>query len=243
MKRLLHTLVLLAGLLALAPFAAPAYARPHAALIVCPLTSGQAVIPCCGPPVAMAGPAASPCCVTPQPIACPTGLTIGSAPDPSSAGNKVTIAGRWLGSTAGTIVQLWQKLPGGATFKQVAQTTTGTTGQYQFVRGAVETSRQWYVTAGASRSVTIEQQVRATVTLTRLLRVHVSPNHAGERVLIERRTRQGWKVIARPRLTRSSSSNGSVPVAIGRGTFVLRAVFPGDGRNVRSVSPLVQIKR
>jgi ribosomal protein RSM22 (predicted rRNA methylase) len=90
------------------------------------------------------------------------------------------------------------------------------------------------------------QRVRATVTLTRLLHVHVSPNHAGERVLIEQRTKHGWKVIARPRLTRltrSSSSQGSVPVAIVSGTVDLRAVFPGDGRNARSISPVVRVTR
>jgi hypothetical protein len=181
--------------------------------------------------------------VTPQPIACPLRLTIASTPNPSTAGKKVTITGRWSGTTAGTTVQLWQKLPGGTTFKEVAQTSNGATGQYEFVRPAVETSRQWYVTAGGDRSPTVVQRVRATVTLTRLLHVHVSPNHAGERVLIEQRTKHGWKVIARPRLTRSSSSQGSVPVAIGSGTVNLRAVFPGDGRNARSISPVVRVTR
>jgi hypothetical protein len=155
----------------------------------------------------------------------------------------VTVAGRWSGATAGAIVELWQKLPGAATFKQVARTPTGSAGQYRFLRPAIETSRQWYVTIGADRSPTIGQQVRATVTLTRLLRVHVSPNHAGERVLVERLTNRGWKAIARPRLTRSSASGGSVTVAAGSGTVVLRAVFPGDRRNIRSVSPAIRIMR
>jgi hypothetical protein len=96
---------------------------------------------------------------------------------------------------------------------------------------------------GGDRSRTIGQQVRASVTLTRLLRVHVSPNHAGERVLIGRRTKRGSTVIGRPVLTRSSVSGGSVPVVAGGGTVVLRAVFPGDGRNIRSISPVLELKR
>ncbi len=257
MRRSSLALVSATGLLALAALMAPASSRAQTAQIICPLAGSQSVLPCCGPPVATASPmvlpccgqpvataspAVLPCCATPEPIACPAPLTIGSTPEPSTAGRAVTIAGRWFGGTAGTTVELWEKLPRSSTFKQVAHNVTGSAGQYQFVRSAVQTSRQWYVTVGATRSATVRHKVRAIVSLTRSLRVHVSPNHAGERVLIEKRVKQSWKVLARLRLGRSSSSNGPAPGTLGSRTIAVRAVFEGDARNVLSVSRVLTIR-
>jgi hypothetical protein len=153
----------------------------------------------------------------------------------------VTIAGRWFAHTAGAAVLLWEKLPRAATFRQMGHTVTGAVGQYQFVRSAIQTSRQWYVTVGAVRSATIQQKVRAIVSLTRSLGVHVTPNHAGERVLIEKRSKQGWAVITRLRLGRSSSSKGPARGMLGSHTITVRAVFEGDIRNVLSVSRVLKI--
>ena len=228
-----------AGLLAVAAHGSSASGRAQTAQIICPLARSQAVLPCCGPPLATASPI--PCCATPEPIACPVGVTIGSTPDPSTAGSNVTVVGRWFGGTAGMTVELWEKLPRSTTFKQVAHTVTGTVGQYTFVRSSVQTNRQWYVTVGALRSATTQQKVRAIVSLTRALRGHVSPNHAGERVLIEKRTKQGWMVVARRRLGPSSSSTGPARGALGSGTLAVRAVFPGDARNVLSASRVLTI--
>jgi hypothetical protein len=229
----------------LAVFVAPVSAQVRAAQIICPLGASQAALPCCGPPLAQPNPTAPttiPCCATLQPIACPATVTIGSTPDPSTAGGKVAISGRSSSGAAGTSVLLWQKVAGATAFKQVARTAIGAAGQYRLVRPAVETNRQWYVTVGAERSVTIEQRVRALVTLTRSLTVHVSPNHVGARVLIEKRTNRGWKVIARLRLGRSSSSNGPARAALGSQTIAVRAVFPGDARNLTSASPVLMIR-
>jgi hypothetical protein len=204
-------------------------------MIVCPLESSRILTTtCCGPPVVTAGTAAVVCCAAAAQIACPVGITVASTPNPSTAGKRVTIAGRWSGGTATAV--LWQRLPSSKSFQRAAQTTTGSSGQFQFVRNGVKTNREWYVTVGTDRSATLGQRVRAVVTIAALGRKahgHVTPNHRGERILFEQHTTAGWRVIARPRLNRNSDYSVRLP---GRGEVDFRAVFPGDARNIRSIS-------
>jgi hypothetical protein len=210
--------------------AAPAQRNSHT--IVCPLEPNDTITtPCCGPPIVTAAASrAFICCGTPQPINCPVGPTLTSSSNPSVAGQKITLTGRWSASTAGQTVELWQELPGAKTFSKVATTKTASLGDYQFVRKGVETNRQWYVAVGGTHSLTMAQRVKAVVTLTSG-GGHVTPNHGGERVWVERETGVRWVVIARPRLTRESTySFAGSPC----GRPPLRAVFPGDRRNVRS---------
>ena len=203
-------------------------------MIVCPLEpSATVTFPCCGPPIVTAASSyVVPCCDTPKPINCLVGLTLSASPKPSTAGQKVTITGRWPGNTAGQTVDLWQQLAAAKTFTDVAHTTTGSLGDFQFVRKGVETNRKWYVTVGSSRSVTVTQQVRAVV---KLIGLHgqVVPNHAGERMLIEDKAASGWAVIARPRVSPAST------FSFGPADGEVRAVFRGDRRNIRSVSQAV----
>ena len=106
-------------------------------------------------------------------------------------------------------------------------------GEFRFVRKGVETNREWYVAVGSERSVTIDQRVKAVVTLTTpgSLRGQVIPNHADDRVWVEEQTSGHWTVIARPRLSRGSTYHST-----GCQGRPVRVVFPGDGRNVRSAS-------
>ena len=220
------------GGVALAAGSAPAQSRSH--MIVCPLEPNNTITTtCCGPPVVTAAASSAfVCCGTPQAIGCPIGLTLSSSPNPSVAGQKLTLTGRWPGGTAGRSVELFQELPGAKTFTKVAHTRTGSLGDFQFVRKGVQTNRKWYVAVGTEHSVTVEQRVKAVVTLRggSPLLGHVTPNHAGEGVWIEGQTSGQWKVVARPRLTRASTYR-----AMGcEGT--VRVVFPGDRRNVRAAS-------
>lgn len=223
-------IALAAGAGAALAAAAPAQHSSH--MIVCPLEPNDTITTtCCGPPVVTA--AASPafvCCGTPQPIACPIGLTLSPSANPSVAGQKVTLTGRWPGGTAGQTVELFQELPGSKTFTKVAHTKTGSLGDFQFVRKGVETNRKWYVKVGSETSATIAQRVKAVVTLTSR-GGRVTPNHAGERVWVERQTGLRWVVVARPRLNRESTYRFSGSPCR---RPALRAVFPGDRRNVRS---------
>jgi hypothetical protein len=225
------------GAVALAAGSAPAQTRSH--MIICPLEPNDAITqPCCGPPIVTA--AASPafvCCGTPLPINCPSGLTLSSSADPSVAGQKITLTGGWPGNTAGKRVDLFQELPGAKSFTKVASTKTGSLGDFKFVRKGVETNRTWYVTSGSDRSLMVAQRVKAVVTFGGS-GGRVTPNHAGERVLIERRTGGRWVVIARPLLGKSSTYS----IQLRRGQLgELRAVFPGDKRNMRSVSGILHL--
>jgi hypothetical protein len=245
---LIASVVVLAagGGVAVAAGSAPAQSRSH--MIVCPLEPNDTITTtCCGPPVvtAAASPAAFVCCGTPQPIDCPLGLTLSSSADPSMAGQKITLTGRWPGGTAGQTVELFQGLPGAKTFSKVAHTKTSSLGDFKFVRKGVETNRKWYVKVGSEQSLTIAQQVKAVVKLTRAFDVHVKPNHACEQVLVQRRAGHSWKNAGRMEIAGRVVTGGggrfcgSFFGVLGGGEF--RAVFPGDVRNIRSVSNVITL--
>ncbi len=222
---------------ALLLWAAPAGAA--APRIVCPLLTT-----CCPLPVATpveAIPSPSVCC-EPASTFCLASPTIGSASDPSVAGRQVTVSGLIPGAGSGTQVTLWQRLAGEASFESLATTATSSSGQYTFLlaKGTVQTNREWYVTASGRQSATIDQQVQALVTLTHSLHVRVSPDHAGERVWLEQREGAAWTVIARARLNGSSSAVMSAAFSANH-RVKLRAVLPGDRRNIASYSPAIYL--
>jgi phospholipase C len=180
-------------------------------------------------------------------------VTIGATPNPAVAGQQVIISGRLLGAySTGVDVALWQRLPGQRRFNRVLETLTDATGRYQIVRGpgAVATNREFYVTARGRRSATIEQLVRAIVTLKSssfnpgiatpvTLTGVVVPGHAGERTLLQRRAARRWLTIARPILRPASGYRATVTLP--GGEQQLRAVLPGDERNISSLSPVLFI--
>jgi hypothetical protein len=231
-------LVAVIGLTAFGGMALAAIRQDASQKVVCPLAGGSGEISCCGPPTIPP----IPCC--PLGVICAGQITIGSIPNPSTAGHRVTISGKLEIGASGNLVLLWQRLPNG-TLKEVAQTTTATSGEYEFVRDGVETNRQWYVNVSGTgvTSSAVEQEVRAVVMLTPQLHLRVTPNHAGERALIERLTNRGWNVIARVKLPRSSAGvDLSLPVRSGE-TSEVRAVLPADTRNIRSVSNVIRLRR
>jgi hypothetical protein len=109
----------------------------------------------------------------------------------------------------------------------------------------------WYVTANGLHSATLRQRVRALVALSAsspsarvgtalALHGHVTPSHAGNTVLVEQTRGGGWRVIARPRLDKSSSYTVSHRFAQ-QGRVRLRVVLPADARNTTSVSPTLTV--
>jgi len=158
------------------------------------------------------------------------------------------ISGKAIDAAAGQVA-LWQRLPGQPGFQIVANGTT-IAGQYEIARaaGLVQTNRKWYVTAGGVQSPTIEQSVRAEVTLSSSITAHVAvilsggvtPRHAHEQVLLEASHGGAWRVFARPRLIRASRYAVAAPF-VGHRSVDVRTVFPGDQRNVRSYSPVIAI--
>ncbi|MFZ0089873.1 MAG: alkaline phosphatase family protein [Solirubrobacteraceae bacterium] len=181
------------------------------------------------------------------------GISIFSSPNPSTAGAPVRLFGAVSGAPAGASVVLWHRLSGQRRFHRVLGTVTGVAGIYSITRpaGLVNTNRRWYVTSPHRRSRIIDQRVRAVVTLVASdtspptgARVtftgHVTPNHAGSRILLQQAVGGRWRVIASPRVRRGS--NYTIAHRFDRdGNQSLRAVLPGDGRNIRSSSPVVTI--
>ncbi len=229
---------------------------PAAPIVICPVagaTNGPdpgGVVTCCGPPVVQS---ASPTIV--PPIGCCPGnamcvamLSINSAPNPSTELQNVVISGR-VPSTSppATNVELWQQLPGQTQFQQLLSQPTDGSGNYAITQTPA-TNRQWYVTADSLRSVTIQQQVQAVVTLAAsghsggkvMFTGGVSPSHAHQRVMLEARSGSGWTVIARPRLDGHSRLHLGFLALFGK-HMVLQAVLPGDSRNVRSSSAPVTV--
>ncbi|MBV9603574.1 MAG: hypothetical protein JO027_00630 [Solirubrobacterales bacterium] len=193
--------------------------------------------------------AGSPTCCTPT--ACGPGApSITSSPWPSKAGQKVVVSGT---GTSGAQVALWRKLPGQTSFSQVSTTTADSAGKYTFTlkRGTVMTDQQWYVTSNGAQSATLAQEVEAVLGLASsahstvvgravVLHGHVTPSHAGERVLIEISRAGTWRVIARPRLTHGSSYSVSHSFAT-PGAVKLRVVLQSDSRNQRSTSSTLKL--
>jgi hypothetical protein len=217
-------------------------------VIVCPLARGVP-IPCCGPPVN--GPREPPpgdvqpivCC--PGNALCVARPTIGSSPNPSKSTEKVVISGKMVLGAAGTAIELWQRVPGQSDFKEMAHTSTDSSGSYSITLGAgrVRTNREWYVTAGTMRSTTISQEVQSVVTLrvssagrrSVTLTGSVSPSHARERVVIERRSGGAWTGVARSLLNRRSRYKLELRLARNRAS-VVRAVLAADAKNILSAS-------
>jgi len=114
--------------------------------------------------------------------------------------------------------------------------------------GMVQTNRRWYVSARDVRSRTLDQRVHALsasamninpgdgVTLSG----QVTPSHRGQRILLARRAGTTWRTIARPRLGRGSRYTVGLRFTLAS-SVELRAVLPGDGRNIRSYSPTITV--
>lgn len=266
---LLLSLLLAAAIPALV-LAGPAGAEHLSPRIVCPQdstccptptnsqTANSHAVPVCCQPTTACCPSSGTCCPSGTcctATTCPSGsLTISASPNPSTAPGKVTISGVLTTSpAAGVTVALWREQAGQSSFRQMAQTTTDGSGRYSFTlkRGTVMADQAWYVSANSLRSATIDQRVRALVALTSSARTvvsgqsialhgKVSPSHAGGVVLIEQRRGSSWEVIARPRLSKSSSYAVSHRFTQ-TGQTKLRAVLAGNARNLTSTSPTVSL--
>ena len=96
------------------------------------------------------------------------GLTIRSSANPSRMGQRIVLTGRLTGRAAsGVRVTLWQRLAGQRVFHRVSTTTAKGAGRFTIARraGAVQTSRQWYVSTAGLKSRIVRQRVRASISL------------------------------------------------------------------------------
>lgn len=190
------------------------------------------------------------------------GLTIRVTENPIVDGDSILIYGRTTGNTnAGQQVNLYHHIAGSQRgYTIVQRTTTLTGGFYEFIRpaGVVDSNRSFFVTTdatplGRDHSRTVFERVHARVTINAPTTAftnqnvaivgQVAPNHASERVLLERQiggARNDFRVVGTTRLDASSNYRFVERSRIAR-DYTLRVVFPGDRRNLAGVSDEVSI--
>jgi hypothetical protein len=178
------------------------------------------------------------------------GLTINAIPNPIDAGEGVFIYGHLnVGPVGDQTIVLYHHLAGsGRGYTKVGQTTTDSRGFYEFTRAedVVMTNRSWFAREqGAHRihSRTVFERVSALVSMTASTTTAVTgqpvtftgtvtPNHAGERVILQQQDNAGnWRDLKSGRL--DGGSNYSI---IYRwrfaGDHTVRVLFPRDARNI-----------
>jgi hypothetical protein len=181
-------------------------------------------------------------------------LTINATPDPSlTPGQQILIYGQLNGpNAANQPIVLYHRIPPQLSFSVISITHTNSLGFYRFVRadGIVLTNRNWFVKGpGGVVSPIIHELVAANVTVAEsatttvtgmpvLFTGSVTPNHPGEPVKLQEQNSlggNGWVTIAHWHT--DGSSNFSFPHRFALpGVYTLRAVFPGDPRNIEGVS-------
>lgn len=189
------------------------------------------------------------------------GLTIAAIPRTIVAGDPVLIYGRLNADpVAGQTIILYHHVNGQSTgYSKVGETKTLAGGIYIFPRadGVVETNRSWFVREAGLHGVhsrTVYERVAALVTAAAnpanadtnhavLFTGHVTPNHEGERVVLQEQegvNGNDFRTIKSGRL--DSSSNYSIRYRFGvPGARDLRVVFRGDRRNIAGVSDTVSV--
>ncbi len=182
------------------------------------------------------------------------GLTINAVPNPIDAGDPVFIYGQLnTVNHSNQVITLWHHVSGtGPGYTVVQRTMTNALGFYSFNRGpgVVTTNRSWFATAGNGvHSRTVFERVHALVSVDNpprnaltnqpvLVTGTVTPNHRGQRVLLQRQVGDNgddWRTIDAGRIGPGSRyrivHRFRVP-----GDQTLRVVFPGDRRNLRGES-------
>lgn len=186
------------------------------------------------------------------------GLTISATPNPIVTGDQVLIYGQLnLKHPAGRLIVLFHRINPASHFSPIQATHTDALGFYEFHRadGVVTTNRNWYVLGpNGSHSRTVHELVSAEVTLAASSATgdtnhkltftgHVSPNHAGERVVLQAQVGphgDDWRDVASGKLGRGSNFSISHRF-LQPGERDLRILFRGDARNTRSVSDPVTV--
>ncbi len=186
-------------------------------------------------------------------------LTINTTANPVIAGQSLLIYGQLTGlpNDANKPIVLFHRIVPAARFTIIGVRRTNALGYYSFVRpdGIVVSNRNWYVEGPFGlRSVTIHEKVSALVSLASntmtantgqpvVFTGHISPYHPYQRVLLQEQNSlsgNGWATIAKT--FTGGGSNFMVPHRWrAPGTYTLRAVFPGDPRNIAGDSDSVTV--
>ncbi|MHB1569192.1 MAG: hypothetical protein ACYC0H_08305 [Solirubrobacteraceae bacterium] len=185
------------------------------------------------------------------------GLTIEAMPHRIQAGEGVLIFGRLRAhNRAHQLIRLYHRINPAPFFTLIGVTRTNSFGEYWFTRaqGIVTSDRSWFVRGpGLTHSRTVRERVAALVNLTAgstggltrhpiTFTGKVTPDHTGGVILLqqERGSSDDWRTIARARIGSASSFSISHAWRVG-GAYEVRAVFPGDVRNIAAPSDPVPV--
>jgi len=187
------------------------------------------------------------------------GLTINAIPNPIDAGGGVFIYGHLnVSPVGGQTIVLYHHLAGsGLGYTRVGQTTTDSRGFFEFTRAedVVLTNRNWFVREAGIHQIhsrTVFERVSALVSLAASTSTavtgqpvtftgSVTPNHAGERVVLQQQTNAGnWRDLKSGRL--DGGSNYSITYRWRfAGDHTVRVLFPADVRNIAGTANPVTV--
>jgi hypothetical protein len=139
-------------------------------------------------------------------------VSIVAVPNPIDAGDPVVIVGHLSGpGNAHRRVNLFHRLPNQFRFSFVQSVQTDSHGNYLMTRGpgVVDTNRAWFVRSLGAQSRTVHEGVHALLTLNAsttqaksnqpvVFSGHVTPNHRGDRVFLQRQVGSSgddWRTI------------------------------------------------
>jgi hypothetical protein len=181
------------------------------------------------------------------------GLTIATNQNPIVSGSGVLIYGQLHGSdVADQTIYLYHEIAPATRYTIISKTTTNAEGYYEFTRaeGVVITNRNWYVSGpNLAHSRTVHERVSSTLTLGEstaatttgqkvLFSGTVAPAHPNEQVDIQVQdstTGSGWRTVATGKTNAASSFDIAHAFRDG-GDYTLRAILPGDARNIAGSS-------
>lgn len=187
-------------------------------------------------------------------------LSIAAIPNPINAGDAVVIVGHLSGSpNANQKVNLFHRLAGQPGFSFVQSARTDSHGNYVITRkpGVVDTNRAWYVRSDGVRSHTVRERVHSLVTMTAsstqadsnqpvVFAGHVTPNHRGERVFLQRQVGENgddWRTIDSGRLGAGSNYRIAHRFRVPNGEgLTLRALIRRDRRNLAGASSSLDLR-
>jgi hypothetical protein len=187
------------------------------------------------------------------------GLTINAIPNPIDAGDGVFIYGHLnVGPVADQTIVLYHHLAGsGRGYTRIGQTTTDSHGFYEFTRAedVVMTNRSWFAREAGIHQIhsrTVFERVSALVSMTASTTTAVTgqpvtftgtvtPNHAGDRVILQQQDNAGnWRDLGSDRL--NGGSNYSIVYRWRfAGDHTVRVLFPGDARNIAGTANPVTV--
>lgn len=187
------------------------------------------------------------------------GLTVNAIPNPIDAGQGVFIYGRLnVAPVGGQTIILFHHMAGtNFGYTKVGQTKTDSRGFYEFTRAedVVTTNRSWFVREQGAHFIhsrTMSERVSALVSIAASTTTavtgqpvtftgSVTPNHAGERVILQQETQSGeWRDL------KSGGLDGRSTYSITyrwrfAGDHTVRVLFPRDVRNIDGASDDVTV--